>query len=84
MKIVQTNLRVLVAQKEIKDRRRISLLTLAAETGLNKNTIYGLANNTTREYPRDVLATLCTYFDCDICDLLFLADVPDEEGDDRG
>ncbi len=71
---MRSNLKVLVAQKSQREKRRISLRTVVAETGINKNTIYAIANDTLREYPVDVMTTLCEYFNCDLSELLFLED----------
>ncbi len=75
---MRSNLRVLVAQKAQRERRRISLRTVIEETGVNKHTIYGMASDTLREYPADALAKLCDYFECDLGTLLFVEDVPQE------
>ena len=72
---MRANLQVLAAQKAQRERRRITLRTVAEETGINKYTIYAMANDTIREYPKDTLATLCHYFQCDISDLLWLEEV---------
>lgn len=77
MKIVRSNLRVLTAQKGQRERRHLSLRTVAEETGISRYTIYALANDTINEYPRDVITKLCTYFDCDVGDLLLAEDVPE-------
>ncbi len=75
---MRSNLRVLTAQKSQRERRRISLRTVAEETGVTRYAICALANDQLREYPKDVLETLCTYFDCTIGDLLLTDDVPDK------
>ncbi len=74
MKVVRSNLRVLVAQKGQRERRRISLRTVADETGISYYTVTAIANDTISEYPKDVLASLCGYFDCSIGDLLIVED----------
>ncbi len=67
---MRSNLRVLTAQKSQHERRRISLRTVSEETGITRYAIYALANDELREYPKEVLEKLCTYFDCSIGDLL--------------
>ncbi len=74
---MRSNLSVLAAQKGQKERRRISLRTVADETGISRYTIYALANDTISEYPKDVIAKLCEYFSCGISDLLLLEDEPE-------
>ncbi len=79
MKTVRSNLRVLVAKKAQDERRRISLLTVAQETGISKYTIYALADDSLEEVPKVVIAKLCDYFECGVCDLLYLQQVPKQE-----
>jgi putative transcriptional regulator len=76
MKVVRSNLRVLVAQKGQRERRRISLRALADETGISYYTVTAIANDTISDYPKNVLASLCSYFECGIGDLLFVEDIP--------
>ena len=75
MKKVQSRLRVLVAEKEIREGRTVSLREVVREAGVPISTVMGLANNTMRRVPLDELATLCEYFKCDIGDLLRLEEV---------
>lgn len=74
---MRSNLVVLTAQKAQRERRRVSLIRVAQETGVSKYTIYALANNEINEYPREVLEKLCGYFECEIGDLLKLEEVPE-------
>jgi putative transcriptional regulator len=67
---VVSRFRILLAEKEVKERRTISLATVAGETGISIYTITAFARNTLREAPLDVLDTLCRYFGCDVCDIL--------------
>lgn len=75
MKTVRSNLRVLTAQKSQREHRRISLRTVAEETGISRYTVYAFANDTLNEYPKEVIGRLCTYFDCAVGDLLLLEEV---------
>jgi DNA-binding Xre family transcriptional regulator len=76
MKIVKTKLIVLAAQKALDEGQRVSLRRVAAETGIPRVTIYNLANNTMKELPTEALVKLCDYFNCGLCDLLTLDEVP--------
>ena len=67
---MKSNLRVLTAQKSQHERRRISLRTVAEETGITRYAIYALAKNELREFPKEVLEKLCNYFNCTVGDLL--------------
>jgi DNA-binding Xre family transcriptional regulator len=74
---VRSNLQQLIAMKAAREKRRITARTVTLETKLNKHTIYGLVNNTMKEYPAEVLATLCVYLPCSVGELLVLEDMPD-------
>lgn len=65
-------LKVLVAGKEMREGRTISLRKVAIETGVREYTVYGFANNTLKEYPADAVAKLCEYLGCEVGDLLKL------------
>ncbi len=78
------NLHALIRQKEIREGRRVSVRTIAQETGLSYYTLNALARDRLNEYPRSVIVSLCTYFGCDVGDLLTIVDLPNEpesEGD---
>ncbi|MGG1312804.1 MULTISPECIES: helix-turn-helix domain-containing protein [Cohnella] len=62
--VVRSNLKA-IADKEGKSVRRI-----AKELPYRYETIRQMYNNETKQYPRDLLALLCDYFDCGISDLL--------------
>jgi putative transcriptional regulator len=70
MKELRNNLTILLAQKARKERRRITLRRVAEETGINKYTIYAIANDTIKEYSKEAVFKLCGYLDCDVGDLL--------------
>lgn len=72
---MRSNLRVLTAQKGQRERRRMSLRTVAEETGISRYTVYAFANDTLNEYPKEVVTKLCNYFDCNVGDLLLVEDV---------
>ena len=69
---ITNNLRVLLAKKSQAEgrTRTLSLRKAAAETGIKPYTLYALANDTLKEYPKGVLETLLAYFDCDLSELL--------------
>ena len=72
---MQCQLKVLLAQKEMRESRTISLRKVALETGVREYTVYGFANNTLREYPAETVAKICEYLDCEVGDLLKLQEV---------
>lgn len=78
--MIVSRFQVLLAEKAIRERRRISLTRVAEETEISIYTITGFANNTLREAPLDAIDALCGYLGCDVGDLLVR--VPD--GDAAG
>jgi DNA-binding Xre family transcriptional regulator len=77
MKTVKSNLSILLGQKSQREGRRITLRTVADETKLTRHTVYKIADNTIKEYPKAAIEKLCAYFPCEIHELLSLVDAPD-------
>ncbi len=75
---MKSRFKVLLAEKELREGRTISLRKVVEETGVANSTVLRLANNTMRRVPLDELAVLCTYLNCEVGDLLRLEDIPDE------
>ena len=71
---MKSNLSILMGQKSQRDGRRITLRTVAEETGLTKHTVYKIADNSIKEYPKLAIEKLCQYFGCELHDLLTLVD----------
>ena len=67
---IHSRFKVLLAEKELRERRTIRHNDVARETGVSIYTINGFANNTLQEYPRKALEALTAYFGCSIGDLL--------------
>jgi DNA-binding Xre family transcriptional regulator len=63
MRII-SRFRILLAEKETKEKRRISLLTVALETGVSIYTIKRLNTDSLKEFPIDAMNALCEYFAC--------------------
>lgn len=73
---MRNNVSELLARKARRmDRKRIALKTAAKEMKVSYYTLNAIVNNTIREYPVDVLKSLCTYLDCNVGDLLSYEEV---------
>lgn len=70
MKTVNSRLKLLVAEKEIRERRTLGIRTIAQESGASRSTVERLLNNTMKRVPLDDLGALCRYFDCDVGDVM--------------
>jgi putative transcriptional regulator len=66
--------KVLLAEKELREKRTISLREVVRETGVPISTVQGLANNNLREIPAQGIVELCRYLDCTVGDLLQLGE----------
>lgn len=74
---MQSNLSILMGQKSQREGRRITLRTVSDETKISRHTIYAMADNSIREYPKTAIEKLCDYFACELHELLTLADAAD-------
>lgn len=67
---ITSRFKVLLAEKEVRERRSFTLRDVAKETGVSIYTITGFANNTLKEIPVDALMELCRFLECTTGDLL--------------
>ncbi len=76
---MNSRLKLLVAEREMRDRRTLGIRTIAAESGASRSTVERLLNNTMKRVPLDDLAALMTYFDCGVADILQAEEVPEAQ-----
>jgi len=74
---VNSHLRVLVAQKELREKRTLSIRTITAESGASRSAVERMLNNTIRNVPLDDLAKLCSWLPAEAGDILRAEEVPD-------
>lgn len=67
---MNSRLKILVAEKELRDKRSLGIRTIASEAGASVPTVQRLLNNKIRRVPLEDLGALCRYFDCDVGDIL--------------
>ena len=77
MTVFRFHLKELIAEKEFKEGRRITLVEVADATDLNRMTLSKVANNKRSPVNSDVLDKLCSYFGCKVEDLI--THVPDKD-----
>lgn len=70
MKVVASKLKLLVAKRELRERRRLSIRIIVEESGASRSTVERLLNNTIKRVPLDELGALCRYFNCNVGDML--------------
>lgn len=68
MKHVRSNL------KELADNKGVGIRQIARDIDYRYETVRQMFNDESRQFPRDLLDKLCTYFDCEIHDLLVTDD----------
>jgi len=59
---VNNRFAVLLAEKQIKERRNISLQEVAEETGIARQTLYKWENNSVNRFDTPIINALCQYF----------------------
>ena len=67
---MNSRLKLLVAEKEMRERRTLGIRTITAESGASRSTVERLLNNSIRRVPLDDLGALCSYFHCEVGDIL--------------
>lgn len=64
--MIRFRLKELVAEKEFRERRVITMTEVAAQTGINRMTLSKIANHPGYSTVTDNLDKLCDYFGCRI------------------
>jgi len=67
---VDNRFRVLLAEKEQREKRHIPLSEVARETNISWKTLQGWANNQVSRYDAPVIEALCKYLNCTVGDLI--------------
>jgi len=62
--MLRFRLKELLAEKEFRERRVITLIEVAEGTGIHRMTLSRLSNNKDANPTADVLDKLCSYFGC--------------------
>lgn len=74
-----------IAEKEFREKRRITLDEVARETGISRNTLSRVANSFGYNTTTEVLDKLCAYFNCAISELIeHVADDPTQPSQGGG
>jgi putative transcriptional regulator len=72
--MLYSRVRILIAEKEVREQRRISYRTIAKETGLSLATVTAYASGTNTRYDGPTIEAFCQYFNCQPGDLLVYSD----------
>ena len=74
--MLRFRLKEMIAEKEFRENRGVTLIEIAAATGVHRMTLSKLANHRGYNPTADMLDKLCTYFHCRIEQLV--EHIPDE------
>lgn len=64
--MLRIHLKELIAEKEFQEDRRITIMEISDQTGINRMTLSKILNHRGHSTVSDNLDKLCTYFDCPI------------------
>lgn len=67
----------LLAEKERREKRRISYRVLAKEAGVSESSAYSWWTNSVTRFDTPQVLAFCRYFNCDISDLLQIDHSPE-------
>jgi putative transcriptional regulator len=70
MSKVYNQFKILLAQKEIRENRRIPYEEIKLKTGMALSTISAWSTNSIKRFDADTIAALCEYFGCDVGKLI--------------
>lgn len=83
MLVINNRFGLLLAQKRIKEKRRISLSEVAAVTGINRQSLTAWENNTVTRFDLPVIDALCKYFECQPGELFEYIEAESKPADDK-
>jgi len=70
-------MRLLVAAKEHRERRKLSLRTIVHETSVPISTVQALINDTARRIDLSDIGKICSWMPCEVGELLQLEEIPE-------
>ncbi len=68
----------LLLEKERRENRRVTQKEIAYATGISQQALTGWVHNNVTKFEAGIVERLCEYFKCDLCDLLYFEQSPDE------
>lgn len=66
LRVLRFKLKELIAEKEFREGRIVSLVEISEQTGIHRMTLSRIANHRDANPTADVLDRLCTFFACPI------------------
>jgi putative transcriptional regulator len=68
---IKNRLKILIAEKEIKENRKLTLRTISQEIGISTKSLMAYARQDVVRFDAAVLEAFCKYFNCKVGDILF-------------
>ena len=75
--MIRFRLSELIADKQFKEGRRVTLIEIAAATGINRMTLSRMINSKGYSTVTDNLDRLCRYFGCQVSELAVFVEEDD-------
>ncbi|MBC7871551.1 MAG: helix-turn-helix transcriptional regulator [Chitinophagaceae bacterium] len=72
---IHSNFLTLLAEKELREKRRIKAIEIAEATGIAPSTVGRWLHDDVYKFEAAVLEAFCDYFNCGLADLLILEEV---------
>jgi len=73
---IYNRVKILIAEKEFREKRKLTYRIIAQETGLTVSTLTAYLTQKATRFDGPTLETLCKYFDCQPGDILTFTDTP--------
>jgi putative transcriptional regulator len=68
---IKNRIKILIAEKEIRENRKLTMRTIAQEAGVSTNSLVAYTNQDVVRFDAVVLEAFCKYFNCGVGDILF-------------
>lgn len=68
--VIKNRVKILIAEKELRESRRLTYRTIAKETGISTSTLTAYINQDVNRFDTTTLETLCAYLNCSLGALL--------------
>ena len=76
---IYNRLKILIAEKEFREGKKLTYRTIKEDTGLNISTLTAYMTQRVNRFDKSTLETLCRYLNCQPGDLLIYSeDVPEK------
>ena len=68
---IANRLKILIAEKEFREKRKLPYRIVSEETGVSVNAITAYGTQNVARFDAPILEAFCKYFNCGVGDILF-------------